>query len=99
MGNETAVKSVSIFPIPSNETEKLLPNIGNQEASAEIELPVCERLMSETASVATELNNANAFALLSSLMKKESKPVTKGMTINKTGIILYFYLQLFRKIV
>jgi len=55
--------------------------------------------MRETATVATELNKAQVFALLSSFIKKEIKPVRRGITINKTGIILLFYLQLFRKIV
>ena len=95
IGKETAVKRVSIFPIPSKETEKRLPNIGNHDPSNEIELPVLDKLIRETASVATELSKANAFALLSSLRKKDSKPVPRGITINKTGIILYFYLQLF----
>jgi hypothetical protein len=71
------------------------PSLATMEHQKKVHFPFEKGLSAKQPSVATALSKAHDLALLSSLIKKEIKPVTKGITINKTGIILLFYLQLF----
>jgi hypothetical protein len=43
-----------------------------------------------TAMVKMEVNSDHTFTLFSSLMRNESKPLTNGITISNTGIIVIY---------
>ena len=82
----------NILLIPSNDIENLAFNEGIQ--SAEKDKPVLlHKLANETASVAIAASNDQFLTAFSSLMKKVIKPATIGISINKTGNIIFSILN------
>src|SRR4249919_938960 len=95
-GNDTAVSRQSICPIPSSLTEKLVFILLIQfawncryEGSLKTVKPSIEPV-----NVINEENKAQARTVFSSLKKNAVKPLTKGITNKKTGIIYFEILEL-----
>src|SRR5882724_8376247 len=92
IGNEIAVSSVNIFPIPSTSTVKRLLKAGSHSASKRrCASPLCMVTPTKvTIIVSTEENNDQLLEALSFFIKNPSSPLSKGININKTGIIKFY---------
>ena len=89
IGKLTATSKLNIVESPSNPTANRLPRSGNHSTLFfNNGLPLCtDNPQSETASVISEDNKAQLRAPRSLFRRKATNPLTRGITINKTGII------------
>jgi hypothetical protein len=92
IGKEMQFSKHNILLIPSNETENLAFNEGIQSAEKDNSV-LLHKLTNETASVAIDAINDQLFVAFSSFKKNVIKPATTGMSINKTGNIIFSILN------